>query len=124
MASIVGICLVKNEEYFVAWALMNVLKFCDYILVMDNLSDDLTGQIVRRIAEEHHHIEVIQVPDPNNTHKFLEHYFGTDTWMLKVDGDEIYDPKGLVAKLRTKILAGEFDQEKSNLLLHGACCWH
>ena len=112
MASIVGICLVKNEEYFITWALMNVLEFCDNILIMDNLSDDLTGEIIRCIAEEHHHIDVIQVPDPNNTHKFLEHYFGTDTWMLKVDGDEIYDPKGL-AKLRTKLLAGEFDPERS-----------
>ena len=60
MASIVGICLVKNEEYFITWALMNVLEFCDNILIMDNLSDDLTGEIIRCIAEEHHHIDVIQ----------------------------------------------------------------
>ena len=29
MNQIVGVFLVKNEEYFIAWSLMNVLEFCD-----------------------------------------------------------------------------------------------
>lgn len=42
MATTVGICLVKNEAYFITCALMNVFELCDNIIIMDNLSDDLT----------------------------------------------------------------------------------
>ncbi len=104
MTSIVGVCLVRNEEYFVAWALSNVAKFCDHILVMDNNSTDLTAEILRNIANQHSHVEIIQVPDAYDTHNILQGYFGTDAWMLKVDGDEIYDLNGL-EKFRTDLLS-------------------
>ncbi len=32
---IVGVSLLRNEEYFAAWALMNAAAFCDRIIVMD-----------------------------------------------------------------------------------------
>ena len=108
MSRIVGVFLVKNEEYFIAWSLMNVLKFCDHIIVLDNLSTDRTREIVETIANLHDHIELIEVKNANNTQKYLEKYFGTDTWVLGVDGDEILDPTGL-ARLRNRIKSGEFD---------------
>lgn len=108
MNQIVGIFLIKNEEYFIAWSLMNAVKFCNHIIVLDNLSTDRTREIVDNIARLHNHIEVIEVRDANNTQKYLEKYFGTPTWVLGIDGDEIHDPIGL-ARMRTRILSGEFD---------------
>ena len=106
MTSIVGVCLLRNEEYFATWALMNVMEFCDHILVMDNYSTDDTAEILQQIATQHSHVEIIKVRDPNDTHDLLQSYFDTDTWMLKVDGDEIYDPQGLT-KFRKDLLNGK-----------------
>ena len=96
MTSIVGVCLLRNEEYFATWCLMNVIEFCDHIIVMDNYSTDKTAEVLQHIAKQFSHVEIIKVRDPNDTHDLLQSYFDTDTWMLKVDGDEIYDPQGLV----------------------------
>ena len=105
---IVGICLVKNEENFVAWALMNAIEFCDKILVLDNMSEDRTYEIVSTIAKEHDHVEVIRVKDGNNTHRYIEEYAGKPVWVIKIDGDEIFSPSGL-SKLKNRLYAGEFD---------------
>ncbi|MBI2333039.1 MAG: hypothetical protein HYU84_12935, partial [Chloroflexi bacterium] len=40
----------------------------------------------------------------------IEPYFGTDTWIFGVDGDEIYDPQGL-AVMRKKLLDGIFSKD-------------
>ena len=105
---IVGVCLVKNEEHFVGWALSNVANFCDEILVMDNRSEDRTHVILDALAAKHDHIRVVDVDDANRTHAHVEHLAGTDTWVFGIDGDEIYDRDGL-ARLRGRIMMGEFD---------------
>ncbi len=105
---IVGICLVKNEENFIGWALGNVVDFCDEILVLDNQSEDGTGKIIRTIAARFPHVHVLEVPDANRTHHHVEHLADTPTWVFGIDGDEIYDA-GALARLRPRILAGEFD---------------
>ncbi|MFY0613832.1 MAG: glycosyltransferase family 2 protein [Hyphomicrobiaceae bacterium] len=105
---IVGVCLVKNEEHFVGWALSNAADFCDEILVMDNRSQDRTRSILEALAGKHGHIRILDVDDANKTHAHVEHLAGTDTWVFGIDGDEIYDRDGL-ARLRPRILSGEFD---------------
>ena len=112
MNQIVGIFLVKNEENFIAWSLMNAVNFCDQIIVLDNLSTDRTREIVDNIANLHNHIEVIEVRNANDTQKYLEKYFGTRTWVLGIDGDEIHDPIGLM-RMRARIQSGEFDNHWS-----------
>ena len=108
MTSIVGICLVKNEQHFIAWALLNAVEFCDRILVMDNLSADRTLSIVKDIAAQYRHIELFSVKDGNNTHKYVEQFAGSATWIFRIDGDEVFDPVGL-QELRTRLVSGEFD---------------
>lgn len=117
--SIVGVCLVKNEQNFIPWVLMNAVDFCDKILVLDNLSEDRTMEIVSHIATRYKHIEVIPVRNCNDTHKFVEEYAGTSTWILKIDGDEILDPVGL-GLLREDILAGVYDKfwQLTSSMLH------
>ena len=106
---IVGVWLLRNEEYFAGWSLMNAVGFCDRVLVLDNGSRDRTRDIVEAVAARHRHIEILDVEDTHDTHKYLEDYAGTPTWVIGVDGDEIYDPIGL-AYLRERLLSGEFDR--------------
>ena len=87
--TIFGVCLVKNEEHFIGWALNNVVDFCDEILVMNNRSQDRTGAILDTLAAKHDHLRIIEVTDANRTHAHVEHLAGTNTWVFGVDGDEI-----------------------------------
>ncbi len=105
---IIGISLVRNEEHFVAWALMNAIGFCDRVLVLDNGSTDATPEILHAIASRHPKVEIHQIDDAYDTHRYVEPLVGTSTWIFRIDGDEIHDPVGL-SRLRKGILAGDFD---------------
>jgi len=106
---IVGISVIKNENLHVEWMLRNILNFCDEILVYDNMSIDNTFEIVQKMAAENKKIKLSKVKDANKTHKLIEKYASTPTWLFGVDGDEIYDPIGL-AKLREKIINGDYQK--------------
>ena len=105
---ILGVSLLRNEEYFAAWALMNAAAFCDRIIVMDNRSRDRTRSVVEAVAGVHPHIEIMDVRNARRTHRYLEPLAGTPTWVFGIDGDEIYDPVGL-AVMRKRLLSGEYD---------------
>jgi hypothetical protein len=102
---IVGSVLVRNEDVFVERAIRNVVAFCDRIHVLDQLSVDRTPDILRSLEREFDHVHVVQSPDAADSHRVLEPYTGTETWVLGVDGDELYDPKAL-GRLRADLLAG------------------
>jgi glycosyltransferase involved in cell wall biosynthesis len=105
MTRIVGIVLVRNEDLFIEQTLRNVAAFCDRIHVVDHLSDDDTWPILRRLADELDPIDLRRARYAGVSHRLLEGYAGTDTWVFGVDGDELYDPDGL-ARLRALLLAG------------------
>ena len=106
---ILGVSLLRNEEYFAAWALMNAAAFCDRIIVMDNRSRDRTRSVVEAVAGVHPHIEIMDVRNARRTHRYLEPLAGTPTWVFPIDGDEIHDPAGL-AVMRRRLLAGDYDR--------------
>lgn len=106
---IIGISLLRNEEYYALWSLNNVLGFCDEIIILDNRSTDRTSRKVEAFAERHRGVTLHTIPDPHVSHDYIKHYAGEDVWVFGVDGDEIYDPVGL-ARLRPRILAGEFQE--------------
>jgi hypothetical protein len=92
---IVSISLVRNEDRFVRQALLNVAGFCDRMLVADHMSTDRTPEILRSLSQDLDHLEVRRVRDAAESHEMIAAYAGTDTWILCVDGDELYDPAGL-----------------------------
>jgi glycosyltransferase involved in cell wall biosynthesis len=105
MTRIVGIVLVHNEDLFIEQAIRNVAAFCDRIHVVDHMSTDDTWDIVRMLAREYDHLDVKRARHSGVSHEVLEPYAGTDTWVLRVDGDELYDPAGL-AVLQEGLHAG------------------
>ncbi|MFX0091017.1 MAG: glycosyltransferase [Candidatus Hodarchaeota archaeon] len=109
---IAGITLVKNEDLYIERVLTNVLDFCDEIKVIDNESTDNTYTIAKELAEKNEKIQLFKLEDKDliRSHKlFVEEYANTNTWVFSVDGDEIYDPKGL-KKLKPEILSGKYQK--------------
>jgi Glycosyl transferase family 2 len=102
---IVGSVLVRNEDVFVEQSIRNVAEFCDRIHAVDHVSTDRTWEILRGLAVEFDHLEVRRSRRSATAHRLLAPYAGSDTWVIGVDGDELYDPAGL-ARLRRDLLRG------------------
>jgi len=105
---IVGVILIRNEDLFIERVIRNVLDFCDWIHVADHRSTDGTPAILRRLAAEQPKLEYRVVSHPSESHDMIAGYAGTPTWVMGVDGDEVYDPERL-ARLRRELLAGAYD---------------
>lgn len=105
---VVGISLVRNEDLFVRRALRNVAGFCDRLIVADHMSRDGTPEILRGLDEELAQLELHTIRHSADSHALIEDFAGTDTWILSVDGDELYDPDRL-ADLRAELERGTFD---------------
>ena len=119
-ARFVGSVLVRNEDRHVERALRNVLPFLDRIHAFDHMSTDGTWEILQALAREADHLEVARSSDAGDAHRALAPYAGTPTWVLGIDGDELYDPTG-IARLREALLAGEHD-DVFRLKAHGLNC--
>ena len=104
---IVGIVLVRNEDIFVERAVRNVARFCDRIHAVDHVSTDRTWEVLRALAREYDHVDARRVRHAGDSHRLLEPYATTATWVFGVDGDELYDPHRLVG-FREDLLAGAF----------------
>lgn len=105
---IVAIILIRNEDLFIERVIRNVLDFCDRIHVADHRSTDGTPAIVRGLAAENPKIQYRVVDHPSASHDMIAGYAGTPTWVMGVDGDEVYDPERL-GRLRLDLLAGKYD---------------
>ncbi len=106
---IVGIMLIKNEDLYIERVLQNILNFCDQLIIAENYSQDRTYEIVRSIAGKYTKICLHRVKDVKESHELIEGFAGSDTWIFRVDGDEIYDPGGLL-KMRTMLKEGAFQE--------------
>lgn len=102
---IVGSVLVRNEDVFIERAIRNVATFCDRIHAVDHTSTDGTWDILRALAAELDHLDVHRSRNSIDAHRLLEPYAGSETWVIGVDGDELYDPDGL-SRLRADLLEG------------------
>lgn len=107
MVSIVAICLIKNEEFFVENVLSNIYDFCDKIIVADNYSSDTTFELVKKLSEKNNKIQLVRIKDRTKSQNLIKEYVGTPTWIFGVDGDEIYDPLGL-KYLRKMLIEGAY----------------
>lgn len=104
---IIGSVQVKNEDVFVAQVVRNILDFCDKIIITDNLSTDRTYEICRELSQQYSKIDLVSIDHPRTAALLLEPYYGTNSWVFGVDGDEIYDPVRL-SIMRERLLQEEF----------------
>jgi len=107
-AQIVGVVLVRNDDLHVEQAIRNVAEFCDRIHAFDHVSTDATWEVLQALAREFDHLDVTRTPLAGDSHKALERYAGTRTWVFGVDGDELYD-RARLRDFRAELLGGVFD---------------
>jgi len=105
---IIGIVLIKNEDVFIERALINILEFCDRIIVADNCSTDRTSEILNRLASRNDKIDYHRIKSMSVSHDLIKDFAGKRSWIFAVDGDEIYDPAGLL-EFRKELLSGIYD---------------
>src|SRR5688572_8109899 len=101
--------LVRNEDRFLRRAALNILGFCDRILIADHQSQDATPEICEELAKQSPKFEIYRIRDPRESHEMLVPLANTNTWVFGVDGDEIYDPTGL-EKVRGRLQANEWQR--------------
>lgn len=93
---------MRSEDVFVERAVENMASICDRIHVVDHLSTDRTSEVLRRLTVELDHVTVARSSDAGESHRAIEAYAGTPTWVL---GEELHDP-GALAWLRSELEAG------------------
>ena len=89
---VIGIVLVRNEDFYVETSIKNIVDACDEIQVFDHRSTDRTTSILKALAAREPKVSVRTIRSPEESHQGIEKYAGTRTWIFAVDGDEIYDP--------------------------------
>lgn len=89
---VIGVVLVRDEDLYIRTAIENILPACDEVLVFDHKSSDHTPEILEEIAKSEPKVRIDKIQTPAESHKAIEKYAGTPTWVFAVDGDEIYDP--------------------------------
>jgi len=110
---IIGALLVRDDDLYVEHAVRNVYGFCDELILIDNKSKDRTLPILERLAEESPIPTTLhRLDDAGDSHALVSGYAGDDVWAFGLDGDELYDPQGLV-RFRELLLAGEYAEKWS-----------
>jgi len=104
---IIGIMLIKDEDIYIERVIQNISDFCDQIIIAENLSQDRTYDIVSTLAGQNAKISLHRVRKVKESHSLIEGFAGSNTWIFRIDGDEIYDSAGL-AKMRQQLHDGAF----------------
>ena len=104
---VVGVVLVHNEDVFVEGDGGASQAFCDRIYAFDHVSTDRTGEVLSGLTRDLDHVTVQRTDDAREAHRVVEPYAGSETWVLGIDGDELYDPDGL-ARLRPLLEQGAY----------------
>tara|TARA_B100001123_G_scaffold447556_1_gene605478 strand:+ start:2424 stop:3632 length:1209 start_codon:yes stop_codon:yes gene_type:complete len=89
---IVGVMQVKNSELIVEKTIENIMPLLDWLIVLDNESSDSTPSIVREIASHDPRILTKDILTTESGARYLHSLCGTDTVIVKVDADEIWNP--------------------------------
>ncbi|OGC91945.1 hypothetical protein A2899_01650 [Candidatus Amesbacteria bacterium RIFCSPLOWO2_01_FULL_49_25] len=94
MLKIIAHCMVKNEERFIWYALNSVLDFVDKIMVWDTGSSDKTVPIIQLLKSPKIEFKEVGSVDIHSftavRQQMLEVTPGEFTWLMILDGDEIW----------------------------------
>ncbi len=92
---LVAISLVRNEEYWIWYALTSVYPYVDRILLFDNHSTDATLEIVRGMRHVADKLSITERFGGSSEHENREHCLDAaraagGTHVLFLDGDEVH----------------------------------
>ena len=93
--------LIKNEDRFIWYAINSVLKYVDEIMVWDTGSEDSTVNIVKTISSRKINFKQVGSVDAstftNQRQRMLDETPDDFTWVMILDGDEVWPEKSIQA---------------------------
>lgn len=117
---ITTICLIKNEENWIWYALESIIDWVDQILIYDTGSTDRTVEIIKTIDNPKIVFEEKGKADPEQMVKLWQELLDKIKvgWVLLLGGDEIWPEKAII-KLRQTV-----ENANSCVLGIGIRCWN
>lgn len=93
-------CIVRNDEYFVPFALKSIVDYVDKIFVFDTGSTDATPQVLEKLAHEYPDKIIFEQKGyrDKSTHTALRQEMlerTTTDWFMIVDGDEVWTKRAI-----------------------------
>ncbi len=76
-------------------AVRNAAGFCDEFILADHHSTDGTPAVLQALAAELPNTSYHAIDHARESHDLIRKFANTPTWIIAVDGDEIYDPIAL-----------------------------
>jgi glycosyltransferase involved in cell wall biosynthesis len=106
-------CMVKNEEYFIWYAIMSVTDYVDRVIVFDTGSTDKTVDVIHSINNSKiNFYEFGPVDQKEHTNLRQKMIDMTDTdWFMILDSDEVWPEDQIQTYLS---LTKELDNQKIN----------
>lgn len=100
MSKITAHCLVKNEEYFVRYAILSVIDFVQSVIVFDTGSTDETVNILKELTNVYPDKIIFEekgeCDKTRHTKLRQEMVERTNTeWFMTIDGDEVWSKCGM-----------------------------
>lgn len=90
-------CVIRNEEYWIWYAIQSILPYVDKILIFDTGSTDRTVEIIQTFKSKKIHFQQKGVVDAIGLSRLRQEMLEltkTD-WILILDGDEIWYRDGI-----------------------------
>jgi hypothetical protein len=103
-----ALCLIKNERDIIEQTLRRAAKWCDYIYVLDNGSDDGTWEVVQELSRELDAVRPFKSDPQPFFDNIRDEIFRTysdravrDDWWCVLDADEFYidDPRVFLSEV-------------------------
>ncbi len=93
-------CIVKNEEYFIRYAILSVIDFVDSLIIFDTGSTDATTEIIREIIKKYPQKIIFEEKGvcDKKQHTVLRQEMidrTTTEWFMILDGDEVWTQRAM-----------------------------
>ena len=104
---IVGVLQVQNAELMISSVIKNFLPLVDWLIVLENDSSDSTLKKIQELASLNKKLITRNILCTEAGGRFLHSLCGTDTVVVRVDADEVWNPS-FVPHLRNTLLEQDF----------------
>jgi hypothetical protein len=115
---IIGVMQVRDAELVIEKTILNVLPMLDWLIVLEHGSIDSTPQIIQQLVIDHPRILAHPILCVEAGGRYLHSLCGTDTVVVRVDADEVWDP-AFSKKMRKYLLDYEFKNEAGLRIVDG-----
>lgn len=88
--TLTGVLVVKNQAHLVHLPLLSSMGVCDDYLVIDNMSDDRTAEVVDRVAAAHDLDVDLRRCSGYAGRLFLDALGECDEYAMRLEGDQCY----------------------------------